>query len=266
MIDIHSHILSGFDDGADSIEVSLEMARRSREDGITRLVATPHVLEEGFSELKKKVGDGVATLRDALAKESIQIDILPGAELNISSALLPQPEEVRELTLGFLGKYVLLELPLQEMPRYTHELVFKLLLKGLIPILAHPERNLTVMERTEELLELVGKGSLVQVNAGSITGKYGERVRNAAELILRNRIVHFIASDAHSLGNRPPGLSDALERARQLIGDDAGPLVEENPSAVLDGRTLEFRAPKRLERPRRRFLSWLSGRSATGLS
>lgn len=260
MIDIHAHVLSGLDDGAESPEVSLEMARKSREDGVTHLFATPHVMDEEFSVLKERIEDGVARLKSSLMGESISIELLPGAEVHISSTLLDRPESLRHLTLGFNGKYVLLELPLQEMPRFTHELVFKLLLKGLSPILAHPERNMNIMERPEKLLELVERGALVQMNAGSIMGKYGESVKNTAELLLRNGIVHFIASDAHSAGSRPPGLSSALRRARELIGEDAKALVEENPSAVLNGETLEFEAPKRLERTRKRFFSWLSDR------
>jgi protein-tyrosine phosphatase len=259
LIDIHTHILSGLDDGADTPQVSLEIAKKSREDGVTTVVATPHVMDEDFVALKQKVEGAVITLMDALRTESVDVEVLPGAEVHISSRLLEDPESLRDLALGFRGKYILLELPLQEMPRFTHELVFRLLVKGLVPVLAHPERNMSIMERPERLLELVERGSLVQVNAGSIMGMYGDTVRNTAELLLRNRIVHFIASDAHSIRRRPPGLSQALARAKDLIGDDAKALVEDNPSALLDGRTFEFIAPKKLVPTRKTFFSWLSG-------
>lgn len=259
MIDIHTHILPGFDDGADSHQASLEMVRKAGEDGVSSMVATPHVTEEEFLELRDKIAGAVERLNAELQKESTHVKILPGAEVPVSSTLVSEIEALRQLSIGFSGKYVLLELPLQEMPMFTEELIFRLLLKGIIPILAHPERNSSIVERPERLLELVEKGALVQVNAGSITGRYGDRVKSTAELLVRNRIAHFIASDAHSTRSRPPGLTSALERAHELIGDDAKALVEENPSAVVDSKVLNFAAPRRLERKRKRFFSWLSG-------
>jgi protein-tyrosine phosphatase len=260
LIDIHSHILPGFDDGAESHQISVEMARRAAEDGVGCMVATPHVIDEDLSGLPEKISSAVELLNADLKRESIGVEVLPGAEIHVSSTLVSQPEALRELSLGFCGKYVLLELPLQEMPRFTEELIFRLLLKGVIPILAHPERNSSIMERPGRLLELVEKGALVQANAGSITGKYGARVKDVVELFLRNGIVHFIASDAHSTRSRAPGLTVALQRARDLVGDDATALVERNPSAVINGTTLDFSAPRKLGRTRKKVFSWLSGR------
>jgi protein-tyrosine phosphatase len=128
----------------------------------------------------------------------------------------------------------------------------------LIPILAHPERNLDVVEHPERLLELVEKGALVQMNAGSITGKYGDRIKGAAEMLLMNGIVHFVASDAHSTRNRPIKLSPAVERMKELIGDEAVRLVEDNPSEMLQGKTIEAVVPRRLEWPRKKGFPWFS--------
>jgi len=247
------------DDGAESCKISLEMAKGAEKDGVSHVVASPHVMEENYRTAKEIISVEVKDLNRALSEEKINVEVVPGAEVHISAVLLSEPEILRELSVNSGGRYVLLELPMQNVPKFMDELVFKVLLKGLVPILAHPERNLGMIEHPEELLGLVERGALVQMNAGSITGKYGKSVRDFAETMVRNRIVHFVASDAHSARNRPVMLSTALVRMRELIGDDAGKLVLDNPSAVLDGKTLEVTVPRHLDKPRKKTF-WFSRR------
>ncbi len=261
MIDIHTHILPGFDDGAESPDVAVEMARGAAAEGISRVVATPHIMQDDLTGLKAKIDDAVSSLNARLRQESVDVEILPGAEVHISAALLTNPDALKEISLGFRENYVLLELPLQEMPRFTEELIFRVQLKGLVPVLAHPERNASIIEQPARLLELVEKGALVQVNAGSVTGRYGEKVRVTADLFLRNRLIHFLASDAHSLKSRPLKLRAAVERARGLLGEEgASALVEGNPAAALTGRTIDVTLPRHLKRPGRGPLSWIGSR------
>lgn len=259
MIDIHTHILPGIDDGAKSCEISLEMAKGAEEDGVSHVVASPHVMEEDYGTAQEIIHAEVKDLNRALSEEKISVEVVPGAEVHVSAGLLSKPEILRKFSINFGGKYVLLELPMQSVPKFADELIFKVLLEGLVPILAHPERNLDMIEHPERLLGLVEKGALVQMNAGSITGKYGKSVRDFAETILRSRIVHFVASDAHSARNRPVMLSSALATMKELIGDDAGKLVLDNPSAALDGKTLGVTVPRHLDKPRKKIF-WFSRR------
>jgi len=266
LIDIHTHILPGIDDGARNLEVSLEMAKGAEKDGISHVVASPHVMEEDYGTAQEMIRAEVKELNRALSEEKISVEVLPGAEVHVSAALLSKPEILRNLSINSGGKYVLLEFPLQEVPKFAGELIFKVLLKGLVPILAHPERNLGMIERPEELLGLVEKGALVQMNAGSITGKYGESIKDFAETIVCNKIVHFVASDAHSARNRPIMLSSALVRMKELIGDDAAKLVLDNPLAALNGETLEVSVPRHLDKPGKKIFSWVSRRLSPRLS
>ncbi|MFQ5906674.1 MAG: tyrosine-protein phosphatase [bacterium] len=257
MIDIHAHILPGFDDGAKSIEASLEMARGAEREGVADVVATPHVLEENQPDVREKICGAVADLNTVLNKERINVKVSPGAEVHISASLLSRAEILKDLSLNFGGRYVLLELPLQEVPKFTEELIFRVLLKRLTPILAHPERNLTIIENPGRLLGLVEKGALVQMNVGSITGRYGRRIKETAELFLHNGIVHFVASDAHSEENRPIRLRPAIERVKKLLGDAAADLVLDNATAALNGEKVEASVPRHLERPSKTMFSWL---------
>lgn len=262
MIDIHTHILPGMDDGARSPDISLEMAKGALKDGVSHVVASPHVMEENYRTAKEMIDARVKDLNRALSEQKISVEVLPGAEVHVSAALLSEPEILRELSINSGEKYVLLELPMQNVPRFTNELIFKVLLEGLVPILAHPERNLGMIEHPEQLLGLVERGALVQMNAGSITGKYGKSVRDFAETMLCNRIVHFVASDAHSARNRPVMLSAALVSMKELIGDDAAKLVLDNPLAALAGKMLEVSVPRHLHRPRKKILRFSRRHSA----
>jgi protein-tyrosine phosphatase len=262
LIDIHTHILPGFDDGAESPEVAVEMARAAASEGISRVVATPHIMQDDLTGLRTKIEDAVSSLNKRLRQESVDVEILPGAEVHVSAALVTNPDALKDISLGFRENYVLLELPLQEMPRFTEELIFRVQLKGFVPVLAHPERNASIIEQPSKLLGLVEKGALVQVNAGSVTGKYGEKVRITADLFMRNRLIHFLASDAHSLRSRPLKLREAVERAKGVLGDEgASALVEQNPAAALAGRTIEVTFPRHLKRSGRGPLSWFAGRT-----
>jgi len=260
VIDIHAHILPGFDDGAKTLEVSVEMARGAEKEGVTEVVATPHVLEESETDVSERIGRAVVELNGVLGEEHINVKVLPGAEVHVSISLLSNPEILKDLSLNFGGKYVLLELPLQEVPRFTEELIFRVLLKRLTPVLAHPERNLAVIENPSRLLGLVEKGALVQMNVGSITGRYGEEVKDTAELFLHNRIAHFVASDAHSKERRPIRFGPAVERLKELVGNDAANLLLDNAMAALSGEKVEVSIPRRLDRPSRTIFSWLARR------
>ncbi|MCL4534075.1 MAG: hypothetical protein M1370_02820 [Bacteroidetes bacterium] len=242
MIDLHTHILPGLDDGAQSVAEALEMARVALADGIHTVVATPHFgLEKGFAW--EEVLAAVDTLQAALTEAGLGLRVLPGAELMISPEL---PQLLgRDGAYSLNGsRYVLIELPLQQYPIYTEQVLFELQLKGLMPILAHPERNTQIQSDLDTLGRMVQRGALVQLTTGSLLGHFGGRMRQTAETILTHRMGHIIASDAHSPQQRPPTLAEARLRAARIVGDDrATALVSTDPARVLADQLVPVAEP-----------------------
>jgi len=232
MIDIHCHILPKIDDGSASLEESLAMAEIAIEDGISAIVATPHIKGEVHSPqfLQQQVDD----FNDILKKRGYPLQVLTGADV---SAMLP-PQVLARYTING-GNYFLLEFPHSHLPRNASELVFQILLSGLRPIITHPERNPSIIRDPELLFSLVDAGCLVQVTAGSLIGDFGADSRDCAAYLLRMGQVHFLASDAHSATHRLPVLSKGKMAAAVIIGDEAAnKLVTSNPAAIIAGRDL----------------------------
>lgn len=233
MIDIHCHILPGIDDGSSNLDESLAMADIAIKDGIRTIVATPHI--KGEVHLPQFLRQQVDDLNEILNKRNYPLQILTGADV---SAMLP-PQEIARYTING-GKYFLLEFPHSHLPLHANQLVFEMLLAGLLPIITHPERNPSIIREPERLFSLVDAGCLVQITAGSLTGNFGPDSRDCAAYLLKMGQVHFLATDAHSATHRRPVLSEGVRAAAAIIGEQAAQkLVTENPAAVVAGRSLD---------------------------
>ncbi|WP_312518509.1 CpsB/CapC family capsule biosynthesis tyrosine phosphatase [Anaerospora sp.] len=219
MIDLHSHILPGIDDGAKTIENSIEMARIAIDNGTTVIAATPHVIEGQWLPEWSKIQGLCAELRRELKRENIALTIVPGAEVALNMDILnlikgPGPYCING------GRYMLVELPATHIPQYTDEFFFTLQARGVSPILAHPERHPEIARNPELIVEWVNKGILMQVNGPSLVGKMGDRAMQTAEVLLNSNLVHFFGSDTHGPKSRTPRLTDALEKSFACIGED----------------------------------------------
>ena len=227
MIDIHCHILPGIDDGPKTIEESVLMAKMAAEDGITSIVATPHINFELTDP--EKIKNMVRELNQRLVEEGIGISVFPGADV---SAVI-DPALLSVYTVNG-SRYVLVEFPHGHIPASARQKVFSLVTAGLRPIVTHPERNRSVIANPDLISGLIDSGALVQVTAGSITGEFGRQVSKCAEKLLVKGFVHFIATDAHSSIRRPPLLSEAVRMAGRVVGEQAAlALVRQNPEAVI---------------------------------
>lgn len=236
MIDLHAHILPGWDDGAGSWAETRKMCGIAREDGIEKIVATPHVfrlnkqgndwpgLESRFAELARKAPEwGIAVGR--------------GAEVFIHHDMARTMRE-RNLTLEGTS-YVFVEFPQECVLPGARDLFFSLMLDGYIPIISHPERNREFAERPDLLYELVAMGALAQVTAQSLEGGFGESIRKTAIKLLRHNLVHIIASDAHDTVKRPPRLSAAVVEAAFIAGiEKAQAMTTSIPEAVLGDKAV----------------------------
>lgn len=252
MIDTHSHLLHGIDDGPAAIEGTLEMCRVAWEDGIRVIVATPHSLDGRFVNSPDEIRSRVANLNTELRSRGMGLTVLPGMELRVSVTLMERITRDQLLPLNG-GRYVLLELHPFHVPAGLDNLVRHLRDAGFGTILAHPEKNAVIQRDPGYLFRLIGKFApwefLVQMTADSLTGHSGFWVRRTAGLLLRNGLAHLIATDAHSPSDRPPRLAEAVRKASGVVGEArAHQMVGEIPMAVLMGKP--FPEPWEIKEPR----------------
>jgi protein-tyrosine phosphatase len=234
MIDLHCHILPGIDDGAENVKESISMARVAAKDGITHIVATPHIRETLHpADFLKKC---VRNLNQALKKHHVPVEILCGADVY---AMLP----IQQMMAYSINnsRYILIEFPYTHIPANALDILFNLKLEGLIPIITHPERNPSVIHNPEKLFSLLTGDVYAQVTADSLTGNFGIQIQECAFFLLKKGAVHFIASDAHSALIRSPLLSEAARLAQKIVGKEkARMLVEDNPLAVISGKQIDL--------------------------
>jgi protein-tyrosine phosphatase len=216
-VDIHAHILPALDDGAQTLEQALEMARMAQAGGVECIVATPHYSVCPLVLESSVILQETERLRGAMQEAGLSITLLPGAEVQIDPDICDEIARGEAITLAG-SRYMLLELPPGEYPLYTDEIIFRIQVLGLSVILAHPERNQRIQDHPDVLIPLIERGVLTQLTAASITGMFGSRVRSVAEYLLRSNMAHIIASDAHGGRYRRPILSDAVAAAGEIVG------------------------------------------------
>jgi protein-tyrosine phosphatase len=254
MIDIHTHVLAGFDDGPVSTDESIEMLSLAFHEGISQLIATPHSPHlVGKSYRESDIRLAVRELQGRLDGQGIEIEIFPGMEVQVDSDLERERREGLAFTLAG-SRYLLLELPFSMYPPYAEQVIMDLRLSGLVPILAHPERLEYFQENPNLLGRLIRFGALVQLTADSLVGGFGPRTRVASRLMLEHNLVHFLASDAHDSRYRVPSLAEARDVAAEVVGAEAAEaLVEGHPAAVIHNCEIPVSEPRGYILPRRWF-------------
>jgi protein-tyrosine phosphatase len=246
VIDLHSHILPGLDDGSRTVEDARVLARRAAEDGVTAIAATPHVRSD-YPTQPHEMERGVLRLREDFVEQGIQVDVLHGGEIDLESLGSLDDDDLRRFSLARSERYLLLEFPYSGWPAGLEETVYGLVLRGLTAVLAHPERNRAVQADPGRLREAVRLGALVQVTAASVDGRIGRSSQKAADRLLESGLAHLLASDAHTPEIREAGLADAAE----AVGDDrlAAYLTTEAPAAIVAGEAVPS-PPKKARRRR----------------
>ena len=237
MIDLHTHILPYFDDGARSPAEAVAMARLAAGDGISHLVGTPHIISLiGLERRQNALPLSTRDLQRQLDSEGIPVTIIPGAEVHMADALVDAVKSGSPFTIGGKGRHVLLEPPFGPLPRQAPDLVKRLAKRGITAIIAHPERCAGIREDPRLMEQLAEAGALAQITADSLLLDPRDPSRITAELLLKHGLAQFIASDAHDPLDRPPQLSRAFAAAVALLGDEpARRLVLDNPRLVIEG-------------------------------
>jgi protein-tyrosine phosphatase len=238
MVDIHSHFLPGLDDGARTLEDALAMIEMAAADGTTHLVGTPHCNSRYEYSLERNR----ALLAELQGRVGHRVLLFSGCDFHLSYENIEQLlADKSPFTLN-QGDYLLAEFSDYALAPNTPELLHKLRLNRIIPIVTHPERNRLIHERGLKFLaRLVELGCPVQVTAASFTGRFGRRAQEFAEELLAHRLAHIVASDAHDTGERSPRLSPARAAVAAHAGEEvAQALFVENPRAVIENRPLPY--------------------------
>lgn len=233
MIDTHLHILPGIDDGPETIEESLQLARALVQEGVHTAIATPHFNDEFPHYTAAEIRARVADMQAALDRQHVPLRLHAGHEALIKSGLVEDIQAGRLATLNG-GCYLLLELWNSMWIPETERVIFELRASGIIPVIAHPERYRVIQQDPDRLALLHQQGVLAQLTASSLVGAQGNTTRRCAETLLKKGLIHCIASDAHGLHKRAPHIAASLQCAEKLLGKmRVQQLIETQPAMML---------------------------------
>ena len=235
MIDIHSHVLPQMDDGSSSWDISLKMCQQAYKDGIKTIIATPHTLNGIYENHPQAIEEKVRILNQKLKENNIPLQVLPGSEVHLRDDIIEKIKKKEILTLN-KNNYILLEFPTTQVPLQIEEILFRIQIMGITPILSHVERNLEFQQKPDLLTNIIQKGALAQLTAASLCGAFGPITKKFSQELLANDLIYCLASDAHSNSEtgRNPILSKAVTEASKIIGQKpALNLVQTNPQKII---------------------------------
>lgn len=235
MIDLHCHFLPGIDDGPETLEEALDLARAAVADGITHSVLTSHVHPDRYPNQKRNLEAAVNEFSAALAQAAIPLNVRMGGEARLCPELIDLVAENQVPFLGEVGGYriLLLEFPHQIIPVGSIRFIRSLLKVKIRPLIAHPERNKAIMANTEKIREFTEAGCWLQLTAGSLAGRFGAQAEQTAFKLIDDGWNCLAATDAHNQEHRPPLLSEGREALRQRYGDTiAQAMVFDKPARI----------------------------------
>lgn len=253
VVDLHCHILPGIDDGSKDWETSLKLARDAVDDGITHALCTPHTLNGRYLNHKADVIKLTEEFQDKIDQAGIPLTVFPGHEVRLSGGLLEALDNDDILFCDEDGQYMLLELPSNEVPHYTKNMIFQLQQRGITPIIVHPERNNEILEEPTKLQEFLEMGVLVQITASSYTGIFGKKIEDCSREFIRAGQCAFFASDAHDLPKREYQMHAAMDKLAKEFGEDKRQKYLSNAQKVINGELVHLDWQP-LKKKRKKFL------------
>lgn len=220
MIDIHSHIIPGVDDGASSLEEAIEMIMMAIDQDVNKIILTPHSNQRHrFENYYPKIKEDYKNLVNEVKKLNLDIDLYLGMEIFASEDIVQKIQNKQLIGLNF-SQYYLLEFPFHASSNDISSILNQVLELNIIPIIAHPERYDCIINKPETVLFWVKMGCLLQVNQGSLFNYFGKKVKQTAHILLRNKLAHFIASDCHDIEFRIPLTQDIQDLLELTYGMD----------------------------------------------
>jgi len=240
MIDIHSHILNNVDDGSQSIEESLFLISNAIEEGITSIICTPHYIEYSDYNMKKdEVSKYYNILNNIVKEKKLPINLYLGSEIKCEKTNIMDYFDNNLVSTLNNSRYILFEISLIDYCVDLPEVIYDIIVSGYIPILAHPERCIYFQHNPDIIYKLVKIGCLIQINQDSILGENGNKAKKIALLLLKHKIVHFVASDGHNK-NRLVSLKDSYNSLNGKISDIyLQQIFETNGQNVIDDKIIK---------------------------
>lgn len=238
MLDIHSHILQGIDDGAEDLETSLEMLKMAKEENINSIIATPHYYRGHYENDYESVLKHVEKINEKAVENKVDIKVFPGQEVFLDQY---SPKLYKEGIIKGLNnsRFMLVEFSMMNMPKDILDIIYEIRILGVVPIIAHPERYKYIIETPSNINAFLKEGCLFQINTGSISGVFGGDIKKTSETLIKHGICNFVASDAHGMGRRCPGILPTLKRVKD-ISPKVHDNLEENCKLLLEDKNIEF--------------------------
>lgn len=234
MIDFHTHILPGIDDGAQTEEQALAIIKQAKQAGFTGMVTTSHYLENHYEADER-------TRKRLLKKlqEQVDMDLYLGNELYITRNIETLLKGKKVSTIN-QSKYLLMELPFNNQVMFLGDVVYQILSLGKVPIIAHPERYEYIQKNPEQVKELMEDGVLFQMNYGSIVGQYGKKAQKTAKYLLKHQCIHFLGSDTHKVNGIYLKMDKILKKIEKIVGKEKlEELTRINPTCVIENEDIE---------------------------
>jgi len=240
VIDVHCHILPGLDDGPKLLKETIAMAKAAADDGIDTIIATPHHNNGRYINERSDILGATDFVNGQLQRMKIPVDILPGQEVHMYDDMVNDLERGLILPLNQSTKYILIDLPPNHIPPFAPRLLFDLQIAGYIPIIAHPEKNAVVAGNPDAMYNMVSNGAIVQIDAASITGRNGKKVRKLTRQMLSANMVHVIASNAHG------AKGFHLTKAYNSLDTSTKDILLENSEELINDRPIAKDEPLRI--------------------
>ena len=244
LVDVHCHLLPGIDDGAQTIEDSLAMARLAVAEGITHILCTPHHNNGTYLNPKGQVIEAVSKLQAELDVADIPLTLFEGQEVRLSHDLMKRIAQNDILFTDLEDTYILIEFPTMEIPMYAHRVLFELCANGYTPIIVHPERNVQIMKNPNLLIPFIEMGCLTQVTCASYVGQFGKPIQKAAKIMIRHNLTHMLASDAHNINGRQFYTDEAYRKLFKEFGEDKVTQFQQTTKDIVNGESISKPPPE----------------------
>ena len=248
MIDMHSHILPGIDDGSRDDEETFKLLREASEAGFTKIVSTSHYYLGYYEEEEKVRKEYIDSINSKLRDSNPNLQVCIGSEIFITNQIVSLLYEHKASSINGT-KYVLFELPFIAKAQNLKNVIYSLMSNNYIPIIAHPERYRYVQKDPNSLLELLNIGVLFQSNFGSIIGQYGKEAQKTVKLLLKNNFIHFLGTDAHRKNTIYTVIPEAIDSLKEIISEkELEELTTINPNLVLENKDINTRRPTKIKK------------------
>ena len=251
IIDLHSHLIPSVDDGAQTLELSIELARQAVDEGVEHMVLTPHHRNGRYLNRKADVIRSAEALQKEYHQANIPLAVYPSQEIRLTDKFFDDLYNDDLLSLDVTGKYYLIEFPSDKVPEIADEILQELIDNGITPVIAHPERNHELSTNLHRLYELVEMGCLTQITTSSYSGYYGEKLVENSKQIIDHNLCHILASDVHHMEHRPMNMKNAFAKLKQEYDEETTNYFKVNAQNIFIGdpvQILEPIEPKKLRK------------------